>query len=273
MSNPRCGILPAMSADHRLQRLAGEGRAAWPDVPLDDATFARRAEPLLADGGALHAGDLWLACACAEGVPQAIDAFERAFLSQVHHYIARIDSSPELADEVRQGLRDRLLVGRDGAAPRIAGYSGRGPLGGWLRVAAVRLALDVREQRGDVARFSDELASVVAQSDEPEVAILRRRHQSEFQAAVEQAVAALTPGERTLMRLYSVDGKTVDELAVAYQVNRGTISRRLAGVRRRILGETFRLLGERLRLSPSELTSVMRAVRSQLHLSLSRLLR
>jgi RNA polymerase sigma-70 factor (ECF subfamily) len=113
----------------------------------------------------------------------------------------------------------------------------------------------------------------VVESDEPEVALLRRRHRAELQAAVEQAIASLTPKERTLMRLYAADGQTVDELSVAYQVNRGTILRWLARVRRRILAETQRQLGERLRLSPSELNSLMRALRSDLHLSLNRLLR
>jgi RNA polymerase sigma-70 factor (ECF subfamily) len=259
--------------DELVARLAAEGRAAWPDVPLDADVFARLVAPHTREGGSLHAGDLWLACACAEGVPQAIAAFERAFLSQVRLFIARIDPSPELAEEVRQGLRERLLVARAGAPPRIAGYTGRGPLGGWLRVAAVRLALDVRERAGDVARFTDDLASAVAQSDEPEVALLRRRHRADFQAAVEQAIAGLTPKERTLMRLYAADGKTIDELGVAYRVDRSTISRWLANARRRVLAETHRLLGQRLRLSPSELTSLMRAVRSDLHLSLNRLLR
>jgi RNA polymerase sigma-70 factor (ECF subfamily) len=241
-------------------------------VPLDGALFAHWVAPLVGEATPLHGADLWLACACAQGVPSAIASFERVFLAQVPRFIARVDSSPELADEVRQRLRERLLVGRAGAPPRIASYSGRGPLSGWLRVAAVRLALDQRERASDLAPITDELAAAVSASDEPEVAIVRRRHGAEFQAAVEQAVASLTAQERTLMRLYVSDGKTVDELALAYQVNRGTVSRRLAAARRRILAETYRLLGERLRLSPSELNSLMRAVRSELHLSLSRLL-
>ena len=52
--------------------------------------------------------------------------------------MARIDSSSQFVDEVKQGLRERLLVG---PPPRIAEYSGSGPLGGWLRVVSVRLAI------------------------------------------------------------------------------------------------------------------------------------
>jgi RNA polymerase sigma-70 factor (ECF subfamily) len=63
--------------------------------------------------------------------------------------VARVDRSPELRDEVRQILWQRLFVGTGAAAPRILSYAGRGPLAGWVAVAAQRIALDLRR---DAAR-------------------------------------------------------------------------------------------------------------------------
>jgi hypothetical protein len=44
-----------------------------------------------------------------------------------------------MADELRQTLRVRLLAG---PSPKIASYKGSGPLSGWVRVVATRIALE-----------------------------------------------------------------------------------------------------------------------------------
>jgi RNA polymerase sigma-70 factor (ECF subfamily) len=61
--------------------------------------------------------------------------------------ISHIDPSPDFADEVVQVLLERLLVSRPGEAPTIADYSGRGALGGWLRIVAVRTCYNLRCNR------------------------------------------------------------------------------------------------------------------------------
>jgi RNA polymerase sigma-70 factor (ECF subfamily) len=49
------------------------------------------------------------------------------------------DASATFVDDVRQALRVRLLVEAGGRA-RLADYAGRGPLRGWIGVAAARVA-------------------------------------------------------------------------------------------------------------------------------------
>src|SRR5581483_4498624 len=98
---------------------------------------------------AVAGSDLYLACACARGVPAALAALDRAVLLRVPAFICRVSTDAAFADEVRQQLRERLLVAPPGGAPKIAEYGGAGALHAWVRVAALRTALNLRRNRDD----------------------------------------------------------------------------------------------------------------------------
>src|SRR5262249_26812555 len=142
--------------DAALDAIVVAAQRAWPEVALDGARFVRHiAERLPAQVAlpealaGLHANDLYVACACADGNAAAVAIFEREYLARVVASAARVNRSPDFVDEVRQRLRERLLVG---AAPRIADYNGSGPLAGWVRVAVIRTALNLRRDEGVAAR-------------------------------------------------------------------------------------------------------------------------
>src|SRR5438876_233997 len=132
-----------------LSELYEVGRSAWPDLSLDRATFERFLEERVALGVApektrAQAADLYLACACAHGAAGAVERFDRAHLAGLAAVVARVDPSPAFTDEVRQRLRTKLFVAEAGAIPKIAEYTGRGPLLSWVRVAALRTALNLK---------------------------------------------------------------------------------------------------------------------------------
>src|SRR5882672_3279759 len=141
--------MPGPSAELRsaLDALAGEARVQWPGIPLSNDEFAEAVlqrldagEDPLAVLRQLCGGDLWLALACARGHAAAIRAFDERYLARVSSLIRRVDGHGELAPDVIQELRDKLLVPENGRV-RIEDYSGRGDLLGWLRVVALRAAL------------------------------------------------------------------------------------------------------------------------------------
>ena len=259
-----------------VDELLAAGRAAWPEIDLARERFAAYLGGLGRDGppDEERGPELYLVCACLAGDGQALAAFDRRYLAQLAGFLHRIDASAPFVEEVRQILRVRLLVDDGERAPRLADYTGRGALASWLRVVAIRAALDLKRARIDRPCDDAEieaLAGAPARQD-PEMDYIRTRYAAEFRAAIGTAMTELEPRERTLLRLGLVDGLTADQIAGVYGVHRVTVARWLAAAREHLAGRCQRRLEERLHLGPTELRSLLGLVRSQLDLSVRRLL-
>ncbi|MFP2932266.1 transcriptional regulator [Pyxidicoccus sp. 3LG] len=266
--------LDVAALEARLRARLSQATAAWPELAVPvEAFVAFLAERLLPDIpveqglDTLHVEDLLLAFACARKDPPALRHFDEKVLAQALKAAERVDPSPVFREELAQLLRQKLFVGD---RPRILDYSGRGPLLGWMRAAALRDALNLRgparQQEGD-----DALLDLPSDRADPELDYLRRRHQREFAECFRAALEALDPQEKTLLRLHFADGVGVEQLAQHYQVHRATLSRRLGAAREAMVKHTLRLLKERYKLSPSELQSIIRLLRSNLDLRMSQL--
>jgi RNA polymerase sigma-70 factor (ECF subfamily) len=260
--------IAAVDLDARLQALLDEGRRAWPNVVVEPSLLRRHLAQSVRDAGdapevldGLCLSDLYLAFACARGIPEAVSALDRNFMSAVPAHIARIDRSPDFVDEVLQRLRERVLVGDP---PRIATYSGKGPLGGWLRVAAIRVAVDLRRQ----AKSSPAVLSSTSTGpvDDPERDAIRSQYRAQVEAAFRAALSRLSEADRQLLRLHYVQHLNFEKIARLHSVDRSTISRRVATAQRLVLSETKR---EVARLLPSitkaSRDSLLVALRSQIH--------
>jgi RNA polymerase sigma-70 factor (ECF subfamily) len=261
-----------------LRRMLADGRAAWPAVVVGDEAFVRYVAERAAKGERtrlqdLHAADLYLACACAAGDPQAIAALDRGFFPEVLAGLVRSGAPPAIADEAVQRLRERLFVPAEEKRAKIADYGGRGPLVGWLRVAAIRTAKDLHREeatRAAVARDAGPPATIP--SVDPELAAIQRRYGDDFNRAFRGAFASLTAEERSVLRFYFVDGLNIDRIGGALGLSRATVGRRMVTARSRLRAETLRLLAESLRATPTELESLLSVVRSKLEVSLGALL-
>jgi RNA polymerase sigma-70 factor, ECF subfamily len=263
------------------------GRARWPELALAPERFVAHvaravppSEPALADAvAALHASDLYLACACANEVPLAISRFEEAHLRHLGATLAgAVSVTPAEVDEISQRLRVRLFVG-DAAAghpPLVSSYSGRGPLSAWVRVAAIRLGLTLARDAAIGARVgrraADEGALGAAALD-PELAFIKDRYRRDFEGAFGSALGAVSDRERALLRLHVVGGLTLERIGAMYHVDRSTVSRWLADARRALLDRTERALRDRLGVAPAEFESMARLLTSQLEIDLPELLR
>ena len=255
--------------------------AAWPGVMVSPDLFVahvRRVTASDADPEAalakLHAEDLYLACALTHGDTRALASFEERFLPEVAGYVAQIDRNPSFVDDVRQNLREKLFVAEVGASPKIAEYTGRGPLGAWLRISSVRIALNLRRRAKHnvepVVEGGPQLRSPAA---DPELDYLKSRYRREFRDAFQATIASLTGDERTVLRMHYLDGLTIDQIGAAYRVHRSTVARWLSLSREKIMEETKRLLTERLKVEPSEVDSLIGLVRSQLDVSIYKYLK
>ncbi|MEJ7602023.1 MAG: sigma-70 family RNA polymerase sigma factor [Kofleriaceae bacterium] len=225
------------------------------------ATSEQRAE---------HVDERALAVAAGRGEPAAVREVERMIAAEAAQAARRIDRTPEFADEVCQALRVRLLV-KEHDRIRIDGYAGRGPLRGWIGVAAVRVALNLK--RGVRLDSPDLLAELVSGEDDPELRHLKTLYRAEFRDALEAALLALPERQRVVLRLCYVDGLKVNQLARLYDVHETTASRWVSRAAADVAEDARRRLTDRLAISPSSLESVARMVLSNLDFSITRILR
>jgi RNA polymerase sigma-70 factor, ECF subfamily len=266
----------------QLREVHAAAQAAWPDLDVgaeqlagylgERADVARPPDQALA---ALASDDLYLACACARQVPTALAAFEAHHLAALDGVVGRIDPSPAFADELKQLLRVRLMVGSEDGFPTILQYRGQGSLRGWLGVVATRAALELK--RGGEQRQVD-LEEVVLQasSDTPELRYLRGQHlhdvRQDTRLAVAEALAQLAPAERNLLRWHLVDNVSLRKIAVARGTYVVAVAREYAKIRAGILDRVRQKVQTRIGLSPAEADSLLAALASRISITLGRLL-
>ncbi|HEY6079815.1 MAG TPA: sigma-70 family RNA polymerase sigma factor [Polyangiaceae bacterium] len=257
------------TTEHEIVRqLFVAGQGAWPTLPLAFDAFAAHCQLALVqdEGQPLEGADLFLCCACAQGIPEALRAFEAHGLSVARAAVSRIDARDDFVRDTLQELWSKLLVGTDA---RVRTYSGRGPLSAWLRVAATRVALDRQRvtRRGDQRQveLTDRLAAAEV---DMEAALLRARFGIAFQDALRASITALSKQERNVLRMHVVGHCSIDEIGRAYQVHRATAARWIERARARIYSEVRDTLCVAHQLTASEFQSLATLLGAELELSL-----
>lgn len=254
-------------------------RDAWPNEPPHLADFASElarclpAEATPRELAALKTIDLHLAYAARRGHNVAMARFESTIVARLGGVIGRVDGSEAFIDEIKQRLRTKLFVS-DGTSPaKIAHYTGQGDLLAWIRVVAVREALDsVRAERRRALDSDDALMAIEASGTGPDMLAFRQQYRAQFSSAFRDALAALTPEQRNVLRLHYVHGLSVDKLGGVLRVHRSNAARRVAKARQELLSGTRRLLHARLSIDRREFDQLMGLVASRLDLSIERYL-
>jgi RNA polymerase sigma-70 factor (ECF subfamily) len=264
----------------RLAPFLSRARAECPEVTataLSDeelVAYLARVRPLaeLMAEESVHAGDLLLAAGCVAKCDAALAGFEKRFVPDLKQALRTVDGSAGFADEILQELRDRLFVAPADGEPQIVRYSGRGPLGGWLRVVAMRDAIGKRRKNWREVPVEAQLATFAAGGRTPEQEVAFKQHEAALQSALRAAVKAQPSRARALLRYYYCDGVGVEELGKIYRVHASTASRWLAQAREDILADTRKRLAAALAREESQVESMLGLARS-LEVSLDTLLR
>jgi RNA polymerase sigma-70 factor (ECF subfamily) len=263
--------------DFLVERWAA-ARRAWPTVTLDPALFwphlgARvPAQTETVDElRELRTDELYLTCACQAGNRQALAVFEQRYFDGVVSSLSRMRLDASRIDELQQQLRQRLFMGRGGKRPKVAAYAGRGDLGSWLRVIAVRAGLrSIRDQQRRPVE-TDRISQLHA-APENELRYFKRRYRPLFMEAFAEAVTTLDARDKKLLRQYYVDRMTIEQIGAHSNAHRMTVGRWLDTIRQRLLDHTRRGLMQRVRVSQPECDSIIRMVRSQFELTFAALL-
>lgn len=220
----------------------------------------------------LRAGDLWLAYHAGLGYPPAVAALEAMCFADLDKILRARRADAAESEEVVQRLRHRLLVAAPGEPPRILTYSGRGELRAWVRVAAVRAWLNMKREspKYEVSQGSDALVDEA--STDLELELLKGKYRELFRRVFLQAVEALGPSTRLLLKLHYIDRLSMEEVGKILGVHRLTVLRRLERVRQELSEGTKERLEVELRLSAPDVESVLRLIQSRLDVSLQQAL-
>ncbi|WP_158502189.1 RNA polymerase subunit sigma-70 [Vitiosangium sp. GDMCC 1.1324] len=224
----------------QLLRLSWErARASWPTVPLAFEPFSAHLRGMLGSQnlgrGRLSAqlesmavSDLYLACACLQGMPSALQVLETQFMARLPSLLGYLKLPATMLDEVSQRVRIHLLVGTSETRPQFAEYTGRGQLLSWLRVMAVRTALKSRPPNGGTREDERQVQeALLASKPSPELDIIRRRYSSKFTQAVHDAYASLPKSQQSLLRLHVADRLSTTQVDSPFGKNPSTARREL----------------------------------------------
>jgi RNA polymerase sigma-70 factor (ECF subfamily) len=197
----------------------------------------------------LHADDLCLIVACERGDQNAWDDLVERFGATVRSAARSASSNEDAAEDLAQSIWGELYGLRlraDGSpAGKLAYYSGRGSLGGWLRAVVGQLAIDQHrkssklvqtEEDADFDRLarnssaSEESFSAAQSPMNPEVALSETRAAADIHDALSMALGELEVEDGLLVKLYYFDGLKLREAGAVLGVHEATASRRLSRV-------------------------------------------
>lgn len=160
--------------------------------------------------------DLDLAELAAAGDRMAFESIYHRHLNRVYGLCLRLTADPVEAEVLTQDTFIKAWVS-------IGGYSGRGHLGGWLGRIAVNLRRDSFRQMARQVRMLEE----ITQSNE-----LARTTPGGVVALLtamdlEQGIARLPAGARTVFVLHEIEGYAHKEIAGLMDVATGTVKAQL----------------------------------------------
>lgn len=262
-----------------LEAAATRATSAHPSLEKHrDALLARLGEviesPTPSAVAKVKVEDLLLALAAARGDLYAIRAIERDHVRGAAGGRLRGQRfMPDEIAEIEQSLREHLFVAAPGTLPKIAQYAGKGDLAGWVAVSATRAALRARKRASREVAVDESgiLAKHVAHKD-LELDFVKESYRPAFKEAFHEALESLDARDRLLLKQHVVDGLGIDALGELHGVHRATAARWVAKVREDLLDRTRDAFQRRMKVGRAEFESLLRLARSQLDISLRRVL-
>ena len=191
----------------------------------------------------LQADDLCLIVACEQSNQDAWNDLVARFSATVRSAARSSSSNEDAAEDISQSIWAELygLRTREDGKPasKLAYYSGRGSLAGWLRAVVAQLAVDQHrkqsrlvqtEQDEDFDRFSAQERVHATASVHLEESITNKFAGVELQKALEKSFEELPDEDRLLVKLYYFDGLKLREVGSVLGVHEATASRRLTKI-------------------------------------------
>jgi len=200
----------------------------------------------------IRADDLCLIVACEKGDEKAWEDLVANFDSTVKSAARKISSNNEDAEDLASSIWAELYglrVDADGnKKSKLAYYSGRGSLAGWLRAVVSQLAVDQFRKTSKFVQIEEDrefenLANEAANGDgnffgstteNPEDLLTDKQTESDVSTALSAAIAELESEDRLILKLYYFDDLKLKDIAATFGYHEATASRKLTRVQTEI---------------------------------------
>jgi RNA polymerase sigma-70 factor (ECF subfamily) len=208
----------------------------------------------------LQADDLCLIIACEQGDQKAWTDLVERFSATVRSAARSASSNEEGAEDLAQSIWAELhglRLREDGKpAGKLAYYSGRGSLAGWLRAVVAQLAVDQHRKQSRLVQTEEDadFDRIIQHSQEentwsghgaapnPELQISTKLAGAQMQQALAEAVKQMSAEDRLLVKLYYFDGLRLREAGAVLGVHEATASRRLTRIHAELRQQVERIL-------------------------------
>ncbi len=198
--------------------------------------------------GEIRADDLCLIIACERGDEAAWEDLVANFDSTVKSAARKISSNTEDAEDLASSIWAELYGLRTDAdgnkKSKLAYYSGRGSLAGWLRAVVSQLAVDQFRKVSKFVQIEEDrefenLANEASNGDgplmgshteNPEELYTQGRALADVSAALTSAMAALDAEDRLILKLYYHDDLKLKDIAATFGYHEATASRKLTRI-------------------------------------------
>jgi len=188
----------------------------------------------------LRLEELVLARACAGGNEYAWECFLGRYRSKLFAAAAAIAKEDSAARELADGLyADLFGMRRANGGERVsklASYTGRGSLEGWLRMVLAQEWVNHQRSRPRLVSFEERCEAGAQFEAKPDVVTAV---DARLELVVDEALAETSDEERLLVASWYLDGRTLAEIARILDVHESTVSRRIdritTSLRKRIL--------------------------------------
>lgn len=210
----------------------------------------------------LQADDLCLIVACEQGNQKAWSDLVERFSTTVRSAARSASSDEAGAEDLAQSIWAELhglRVREDGKpAGKLAYYSGRGSLAGWLRAVVAQLAVDQHRKQSRLVQTEEDADfdriiqhgpeenswSGHGQTVNPELEVSKKLAGAQMKEALAKSIKQLSAEDRLLVKLYYFDGLRLREAGALLGVHEATASRRLTRVHADLRQEVENILEE-----------------------------
>jgi len=208
----------------------------------------------------LQADDLCLIVACEQGDQKAwadlVARFSATVRSAARSASANEEGAEDLAQSIWAELHGLRLRSDGKPAGKLAYYSGRGSLAGWLRAVVAQLAVDQHRKQSRLVQTEEDadFDRILQHSPEeqgwsghgeainPELQFAQKFAGAEMKKALAAAIKQLSVADGSLVKHYYFDGLRLREAGVVLGVHEATASRRLTRIHADLRQQVGRIL-------------------------------